>query len=143
VGRPSEAPCGGNTLRLKKTRIFDQLEVDETKTLWTFQRQKRMLHFGSTDYRCLFLVLHKVTGISEILDAHETLFDAPRTDKPIVDANTSGLVVRPTAPSSAEGLLTHNCTCAFLVVVYIPRRIAEFIGGRKEGRTGGREAVSK
>jgi len=88
-------------------------------------------------------ILHQITGVPEFLDAHEVFLDASRTNKPIIEANTSSLVIRPTPPRSAERLLSHNSARAFFVIVYIACCISEFVGCRKEGCTRGREAVSK
>lgn len=69
----------------------------------------------------------------EVLEPHEILLDAPRTNKPIENADTPSLIVGPTCTRSAERLLPNNSACTFFVVVDVASGVAKLVGCVNQG----------
>jgi hypothetical protein len=86
-------------------------------------------------------LLHQITGIYVVLQAHKVLLDAARADEPVEDADTARFVVRAAPPSTAEGLLPDDGARAFFVVVDISRSVAERIGRLDQCSAVGGEAM--
>ena len=84
---------------------------------------------------------NQIRRIMHLLQPHEILLDTPRAYKPIKNTDTPSLVVRPTAARSSKGLLSHDSTCAFFVVVDVAGGVPEAVGSSKEGLAVRGEAV--
>ena len=87
-----------------------------------------IVHLSDRVHGAQELKSNKVGGILEVIQANEVLFDAPCTNEPIENADTTSLVVRTTSTSTSERLLADNGTCAFLVVVHVSGGVAQAVG---------------
>jgi hypothetical protein len=85
--------------------------------------------------------LNQIGGILELFQTDEILFDAPRANKAIENADATSFVVCTASPCATERLLADDCSSAFFVVVDITSRIAEAIGSGNQGLAIGGKAI--
>lgn len=87
------------------------------------------------------MLSNQIGGILELFQTDEILFDAPRANKAIENTDATSLVVRTASPGATEWLLADDCSRAFFVVIDITSRVAETVGGSKQGLAFRREAM--
>ena len=76
--------------------------------------------------------LNQVRGVDVVFQSDKVLLDTPGRNEAVEESHASSLVVGTTCASTAEGLLTHNGTGTFLVIVYVSGRVAELVGSVDE-----------
>jgi hypothetical protein len=88
----------------------------------------------------IHLVL-RVARVCPALQAHKVLLDTPSAHEAVEERDGARLVVRPRRARAAERLLSDDRTRALLVVVHVPRGVAERRRRVHERSAVGREAV--
>ncbi len=74
----------------------------------------------------------KVRWVKGILQPHKALLNAPRRHEPVEDRDAASLVIRPTRARATKRLLPDHRARALLVVVHVPRRVAQRVGRVEE-----------
>ncbi len=75
------------------------------------------------------IALCEVGRVLEVLETDEVLFNTPRADEAIENADTSCLIVRATGARATERLLANNSTSAFLIIVHVSSSVAKLVVG--------------